>query len=80
MKEISNNATQVVIDNIKKYRKLANMSQKDLSLLLGKDEEFITKMEDKGMYRRLLTIQLIDNIAKIFNIPIVKFFDKNDNK
>lgn len=67
---------QVVINNIKKYRELAKISQEDLSLMLGRDKEFIEKLEDKGMYKRLVTIVLVDDIAHILNVPVVKFLEE----
>ena len=67
---------QVVAKNIKKYRELAKISQEDLSLKLGRKKDFIEKLEDKGMYRRFITVVLIDDIAKILNVPMARFFDK----
>lgn len=68
---------QVVINNIKKYRELANISQEDLSLMLGRDKEFIEKLEDKGMYKRFVTVVLVDDIAHILNVPVVKFLEED---
>ena len=45
----------IVISNIKYYREQAKMSQEDLSLRLGRKKDFIEKLEDKGMYKRLVT-------------------------
>ena len=60
----------IVILNIKYYREQAKMSQEDLSLKLGRKKDFIEKLEDKGMYRRLL-----DDIARILNVPVARFLD-----
>lgn len=65
----------IVISNIKYYREQAKMSQEDLSLKLGRKKDFIEKLEDKGMYKRLVTIVLLNDIAKILNIPTARFFD-----
>ncbi len=65
----------IVISNIKYYREQAKMSQEDLSLRLGRKKDFIEKLEDKGMYKRLVTIVLLDDIAKILNVPTARFFD-----
>lgn len=65
----------IVISNIKYYREQAKMSQEDLSLKLGRKKDFIEKLEDKGMYKRLVTIVLLDDIAKILNVPTARFFD-----
>lgn len=66
----------IVVCNIKYYREQANISQEDLSLRLGRKKDFIEKLEDKGMYRRFLTVVLLDDIAKILDIPPARFFDK----
>lgn len=66
----------IVISNIKYYREQAKMSQEDLSLKLGRKKDFIEKLEDKGMYKRLVTIVLLDDIAKILKVPTARFFDK----
>ena len=66
---------EIVILNIKYYREQAKMSQEDLSLKLGRKKDFIEKLEDKGMYRRLLTIVLLDDIARILNVPVARFLD-----
>ncbi len=65
----------IVISNIKYYREQAKMSQEDLSLKLGRKKDFIEKLEDKGMYKRMVTIVLLNDIAKILNIPTARFFD-----
>ena len=65
----------IVISNIKYYREQAKMSQEDLSLRLGRKKDFIEKLEDKGMYKRLVTIVLLDDIAKILKVPTARFFD-----
>lgn len=66
----------IVISNIKYYREQAKISQEDLSLKLGRKKDFIEKLEDKGMYKRFLTIVLLDDIAKILKVPTARFFDK----
>lgn len=66
----------IVISNIKYYREQAKMSQEDLSLKLGRKKDFIEKLEDKGMYKRFVTIVLLDDIAKILKVPTARFFDK----
>lgn len=66
----------IVISNIKYYREQAKMRQEDLSLKLGRKKDFIEKLEDKGMYKRFVTIVLLDDIAKILKVPTARFFDK----
>jgi len=39
----------IVSKNIKHYREKANICDKELSLLLGKDKEFIKKLENNEL-------------------------------
>ncbi len=76
MQKTNRDLRDIVVCNIKYYREQAKMSQENLSLKLGRKEDFIEKLEDKGMYRRFLTLVLLDDIAKILNIPTARLFDK----
>jgi len=67
MQKGSKRLRDIVVCNIKYYREQAKISQEDLSLKLGKKKDFIEKLEDKGMYRRFLTVVLLDDIARILN-------------
>lgn len=75
MRKSDKNLRDIVVFNIKYYREQAKISQEKLSLELGRKKDFIEKLEDKGMYRRYLTVALLDEIAKILKVPIVKFFE-----
>lgn len=76
MQKGSKKLRDIVVCNIKYYREQAKISQEDLSLKLGRKNDFIEKLEDKGMYRRFLTVVLLDDIAKILKVPTARFFDK----
>ncbi len=76
MQKGSKRLRDIVVCNIKYYREQAKISQEDLSLKLGKKKDFIEKLEDKGMYRRFLTVVLLDDIARILKVPTARFFDK----
>ena len=65
----------IIVCNIKYYREQAKISKEDLSLRLGRKKDFIEKLEDRGMYRRLLTADLLDSIARILEVPVARFFD-----
>lgn len=75
MKKQSKKLRDIVVCNIKYYREQAKMSQEELSLRLGRKKDFIENLEDKGMYRRLLTIVLLDDIARILKVPVARFLD-----
>ena len=62
-------ARLIVIKKVKEYREKNNLTQEELSLMLNKREDFITRLEDNKL-SKALTIDLIDQIAKIFNISI----------
>ena len=76
MQKGSKRLRDIVVCNIKYYREQAKISQEDLSSKLGKKKDFIEKLEDKGMYRRFLTVVLLDDIARILKVPTARFFDK----
>ncbi len=76
MQKGSKKLRDIVVCNIKYYREQAKISQEDLSLKLGRKKDFIEKLEDKGMYRRFLTVVLLDDIARILKVPTARFFDK----
>lgn len=76
MQKGSKKLRDIVVCNIKYYREQAKISQEDLSLKLGRKNDFIEKLEDKGMYRRFLTVVLLDDIARILKVPTARFFDK----
>lgn len=54
---------------MKDYREKNNLTQEELSLKLNKKKDFITRLEDNKL-SRALTIDLIDQIAKILNVSI----------
>lgn len=72
------NTKQVVVSNIKYYREKANITEKELSKMLGKNEKFIEKLE-AGLYSRAITILLLDEIAHILNVPVIRLFERNIN-
>ena len=59
--------------NVKKERTKQNISAYELSLRLGKDSSYVSKLE-KGKIN--VSLKMIDNIAQILNIPIENLFKK----
>ena len=59
---------------MKNYREKNNLTQKELSLKLNKKKDFITRLEDNKL-SRALTIDLIDQIAKILNVSIQQLME-----
>lgn len=64
----------IVIKKVKEYREKNNLSQEELSLKLNKKKDFITRLEDNKL-SRALTIDLIDQIAKILNVSIEQLME-----
>lgn len=65
----------IVIFNVKYYREKANLSQEELSKMIGKKEYFINNLEN-GKYSRALNLMTIDKISKALKVPTVKFMEK----
>lgn len=67
-------ARLIVIKKVKDYREKNNLTQEELSLKLNKKKDFITRLEDNKLFRAL-TIDLIDQIAKILNVSIEQLME-----
>ena len=67
-------ARLIVIKKVKDYREKNNITQEELSLKLNKKKDFITRLEDNKL-SRALTIDLIDQIAKILNVSIQQLME-----
>lgn len=63
---------KIISKNIKKYREKAGLTREALSLLLGLDNSYISKLE-KGKIN--IGIDTITKLANIFNIKINKLLD-----
>lgn len=66
----NNKTRKIVLSNIRYYREKANISQEDLSLKLGRKKDFVERLENNKT-KIEPTIDLMDNIAKILNIPTI---------
>lgn len=66
----NNKTRKIVLGNIHYYREKANISQEDLSLKLGRKKDFVERLENNKT-KVEPTIDLMDNIAKILNIPTI---------
>jgi len=62
---------EILAKNIEKLRKERNIKKEELSLALGFDNSYISKLE-KGNIKK--TIDKIEKIANYFNIEIRKLF------
>lgn len=66
----NNKTRKIVLGNIRCYREKANISQEDLSLKLGRKKDFVERLENNKT-KIEPTVDLMDNIAKILNIPTI---------
>ena len=57
--------------NVKKYRELSGLNKEQLSLAIGMDNSYISKLE-KGKVNS--TIDVIESIAKICDVCVEEFF------
>ena len=58
--------------NVRKYRKLANISQEKLSEILDVNSKFIGHVE---RFERFISLKKLIELSEYFNIPIQRFFD-----
>jgi len=73
----SNNVYLVVAENIRKYRRLKNMSQKDLANKTGYSYSYIRRIEAPKCSKNF-SIQTIYNISVALEVPI-KYLFEDDN-
>ena len=69
---MSQDTRNKIANNIKKLRNVKGFKKEELSLLLGFDNSYISKLE-KGKIN--ITIDKLDMIAKFFDVDIKKLFD-----
>jgi len=72
----NNNIYIIVAKNIKKYRKINNMTQKDLAKKTGYSYSYIRRIEAPKCHKNF-SIQTIHNISKALNVPIKYLFDND---
>ena len=64
---MSQTARKVLAENIKKFRLEKNLKREELSLILGFDNSYISKLEKS---RINITIDKLEKIANYFEIEI----------
>ena len=71
----------VIGKNIKKYRKIKGLKQRELAEALYLSDSFIAKLE--SITHQTISIDTLEDIALVLDCDIRDFFDKdimNDNK
>ena len=66
----------VIGKNIKKYRKLKGITQRELAESLLLSDSFIAKLE--SVTKQNLSIDTLELIANKLDTPITSFFDENE--
>ena len=73
--EFNDNYMQVVANNIKKYRKLAKVTQEQLAVDIGRSYDFVRRIEyKKGAIG--CSLDTLYRISVVLNVPMSKFFDE----
>ncbi len=68
----------IVRKNIKKYRKLANLTQQELADKIDVSMHYISQIESANP-NKYFTLVIIGRIADVLNINIKQLFDETDN-
>ena len=72
-----NNIMEIVSKNIKKYRKLADITQEQLAVDVGKSYDFIRRLEyKKGKIG--CSVDTLYRISVVLGIKMDKLFEKKD--
>lgn len=67
----------IISKNIKKYRLISGMTQKELAIKSGYSYSYIRKIESKNNIIKY-TIEMIYTLAKVLNIDFIHLFDDNN--
>lgn len=69
----------IVRKNIKKYRKIAGLTQQELADMIGVSMHYISQIESAKPYK-YFTLVIIGRIADALNIDIKDLFEKQKEK
>lgn len=71
---MDNTARKIIAKNVEKLRNNTKLKREELSLALGFDNSYISKLK-KGKIN--ITIDRLETIAKYFNMKIVELLKEN---
>lgn len=63
---------KIIADNVKKYREIIDMTREDLSLSIGYDNSYISKLEN---YKINIPIDTVEDIARVLNVDVGKLLN-----
>lgn len=69
----------IVRKNIRKYRKLANLTQQNLADMIDIEMNYISQIET-GKPKKYFTLIIIGRIADVLNINITKLFEEDEQE
>ena len=72
---MSQDIRQIFATNVKALREAKHLKREELSLLLGFDNSYISKIEKQ---RVNITIDKISKIANYFNVDVKELFTNNN--
>ena len=71
---MSQNSKEIIALNVRKLREERKLTREKLSLTLGFENSYISKLEKQRMN---ITIEKLDKLADFFEIKTVELFLKN---
>jgi transcriptional regulator with XRE-family HTH domain len=69
---MSQSIRRIFARNVKKYRQKSKLKREELSLALGFDNSYISKLEKEKIN---ITIDKMELIAEYFKVPVKNFFE-----
>jgi transcriptional regulator with XRE-family HTH domain len=75
MSSNNTNIYNIIGKNIKKYRKLKGITQRELAESLLLSDSFIAKLE--SVTHQTISIDTLEQIGNVLDVDITAFFDKN---
>ena len=73
--EFNDNYMEIVSSNIKKYRKIAKITQEQLAVDIGRSYDFVRRIEyKKGAIG--CSLDTLYRISVVLNVPMSKFFEE----
>ena len=73
--DFDNNYMEIISNNIKKYRKLAKITQEQLAVDIGRSYDFVRRVEyKKGEIG--CSLDTLYRISVVLGVPMAKFFEE----
>ena len=73
--DFNENYMEIVSSNIKKYRKIAKITQEQLAVDIGRSYDFVRRIEyKKGAIG--CSLDTLYRISVVLNVPMSKFFEE----